>query len=146
MGSEALAFKDWLKSEGLLHTANVKQTFMDSIIGFEADDYLNSILTNIATREPLLPALGGLPFALELHVDTDLERFEAAGIKPYFIFNGLDTACRDRKTILNESQKASKTLHDAWTVYDQGRGDDAVVAFGKACEIYLLNPCVCIQF
>lgn len=137
MGSESLAFKDWLKGEGLVHSGDVKQIFEDTIIGFEADDYLNSILTNVATREPLLPALGGLPFALQLHVDTDLDRFEAAGIKPYFIFNGLDTACRDRKSILNESSKAAKTLHDAWTVYDQGRGDDAVLAFGKACGFHV---------
>lgn len=133
MGSESLAFKDWLRNEGLLHTGNIKQIFDDTIIGFEADDYLNSILTNVTTREPLLPALGGLPFGLQHHVDTDLDRFETAGIRPYFIFNGLDTACRDRKSVLNESQKASKTLHDAWTIYDSGRGDDAVVAFGKAC-------------
>lgn len=133
MGSQSLAFKDWLKSEGLVHTGNVKQTFEDTIIGFDAEDYLESILTNTSTREPLLPALGGLPFALQHHVDSDLQHFETVGIKPYFIFNGLDTTCRDRKSILNESQRASKTLHDAWTVYDQGRGDDAVLAFGKAC-------------
>jgi hypothetical protein len=136
MGSESLAFKEWLKGEGLLHTGNPKEMLGDSTIGFEAEDYLNNILTNITTREPLLPALGGLPFALQHHVDSDLDHLEAAGIKPYFIFNGLDTACRNRKTIFNESQKASKTLHDAWTVYDQGRGDDAVVAFGKACELH----------
>lgn len=144
MSAESLAFKDWLKVEGLVHTGNVKQIFDDTIIGFEAEDYLNSILTNSTTREPLLPALGGSPFALQHHVDSDLDRLEAAGIKPYFVFNGLDTACRDRKSVLNESLKASKTLHDAWTVYDQGRGDDAVVAFGKACQFSCLYRIRCV--
>lgn len=134
MGSESLAFKDWLKAEGLVVSANLNHEWNGKTIGIDAEDYLNTLLTNPQTREPLLPALGGLPFALREHIDKDLEQFRKAGIKPYFMFNGLEIGCRDRKTISKESQKAVQILDEAWRVYDQGRGDDAVVAFGKACK------------
>jgi hypothetical protein len=138
MSAESLAFKDWAKAEGLVLSGDIAE-FSDTIIGFEAEDYLNSLLNNTSTREPLLPALAGLPFALRQHVDADLASFADAGIEPRFIFNGLEIACRDRKSLMKESLKASKTLEEAWNVYDQGRGDDAVVAFGKACELILMR-------
>ncbi|KJX95519.1 xpg i-region protein [Zymoseptoria brevis] len=132
MSAESLAFKEWARAEGLVLSGDVAE-FDGATIGFDAEDYLNSLLNNVSTREPLLPALGGLPFALQQHVDSDLSSLEDAGIKSIFMFNGLDIACHDRKSIMRESQKATKTLNEAWSVYDQGRGDDAVVAFGRAC-------------
>ncbi|CAK3800673.1 xpg i-region [Lecanosticta acicola] len=129
---ESIAFKEWAKSESLVLNAKL-QEFDGAVVGFDGEDYLHTLLTNPQTREPLLPALGGLPFALEQHVDSDLENLKKAGIKPMFIFNGLDTACKDRKSIAKESQKAIAGLDEAWRVYDLGRGDDAVLAFGKAC-------------
>lgn len=135
MGPESLAFKDWAKSEGLLDSFPIDEGCKGKEIGIEAEDYLNSLLTNSQTREPLLPALGGLPFALKEHIDKDLDNFRHAGIIPTFVFNGLELGCRDRKTISKESQKAVQILDEAWRVYDQGRGDDAVIAFGKACML-----------
>jgi hypothetical protein len=136
-----MAFKEWARSEGMLMSGDVAE-FRDATVGFDAEDYLNSLLNNVSTREPLLPALGGLPFALRQHVDRDLSNLEDAGIKALFMFNGLDIACRDRKSIMRESQKATKTLDEAWSVYDLGRGDDAVVAFGKACKL-MMNGFTC---
>lgn len=130
---ESLAFKDWAKGEGLALSANLNE-FNGTVVGFDAEDYLNTLLTNAQTREPLLPALGGLPFALQQHVDQDLDHLQKAGVRPLFTFNGLDIACRDRKSISKESQKAVNTLDEAWRVYDLGQGDSAVVAFGKACK------------
>lgn len=134
MGSESLAFKDWVKTEGLVLSADINQEWKGKTVGIDAEDYLNTLLTNLQTREPLLPALGGLPFALQDHVEKDLEQFRKAGMTPKFVFNGLEIGCRDRKTISKESQKAVQTLDGAWNVYDQGRGDDAVSAFGRACK------------
>lgn len=136
----ASTFKDWVKAESLESTGSLSQ-FRDTRLAIDAEDYLTSLLTTTLTREPLLPALGGLPFALQKHVDADVTHFQNAGITPVFVFNGLDVGSRERAIISKESKKAAATLSEAWTIYDQGRGDDAVVAFGKACKsLYSSRP------
>jgi hypothetical protein len=125
--------KDWARNEGLDSVGQLEQ-FRGTAIGIEAEDYLNSILTNTLTREPLLPALGGLPFALQKHVDEDLANYRDAGIIPRFVFNGLQVASKDKAIVSREARKAAKILDDAWSIYDQGRGEEAVNAFGKACK------------
>ncbi|KAK5133335.1 hypothetical protein LTR08_007860 [Meristemomyces frigidus] len=127
-----MAFTNWARAEGLESVATLDH-FAPCHIAIDAEDYLNNLLTTTATREPLLPALGGLPFALQKHVDEDLASFKQAGITPLFVFNGLDVASRDRAMIGREAKKAAATLGEAWSIYDQGKGDEAVVAFGKAC-------------
>ena len=87
--------------------------------------------------EPLLPAHGGNGFTIKKRVDEDLARFRDAGITPWFVFNGLDIASRDRAAILNESRKAAKDLDAAWAIYDSGDGERAVQNFGKACKLAL---------
>jgi hypothetical protein len=134
MAAESLAFREWLLAEDLVRTAAVDE-FEDAVVGFDAEDYINMLLSRELTREPLLPALGGLPFALTDHIDRDLDQMLAQFRKPpMFIFNGLDVAVHDSKMIAKEGQKAVKILDEAWSVYDQGRGDAAVEAFGKTCE------------
>ena len=108
---ESAAFKEWARSEGVVVSTSLGE-FDGTVVGFDAEDYLNTLLTNPQTREPLLPALGGLPFALEQHVNNDLENMKKAGIKPIFFFNGLEVACRDRKSIAKEGQKAVSVLEE----------------------------------
>ncbi|TKA73403.1 hypothetical protein B0A55_04286 [Friedmanniomyces simplex] len=126
------AFKEWAQSESLEYNGKIEQ-FRKSCIAFDAEDYLDTLLTAALSREPLLPALGGLPFALQKHVDDDLQRFRDAEIKPVFVFNGLQAASKDGAMVAREAKRAAKVLDDAWSIYDQGRGEDAVNAFGKAC-------------
>ncbi|KAF7184919.1 Uncharacterized protein HII31_13731 [Pseudocercospora fuligena] len=125
-------FKDWASKKGLIQKSKISD-FDTATIGFDAEAYINNLLSNANTREPLLPALGGLPFALTQHIDAELARLREANITPWFVFNGIEMAPRDRKTLLKEGQKAVKVLETAWEVYDQGRGDDAVANFGKIC-------------
>jgi len=129
------AFKEWVQSEGLETSGKIDQ-FRKSCIAFDAEDYLDTLLTATLSREPLLPALGGLPFALQKHIDDDLQRFRDAEIKPIFVFNGLQAASKDGTMVAREGKRAAKILDDAWSIYDQGRGEDAVNAFGKACKCY----------
>ena len=140
MGSNALAFKDWASSEDCVASAPVDQ-LRNVHVGIDAEDYLHSLLVT-GSREPLLPALGGLPFSLKKRVDDDLLGFRDAGIEPLFVFNGLDLACKDRASILRESRKASGILESAWSTYDEGKGEAAVSLFGKACKFFPppLNP------
>ncbi|KAK3066399.1 hypothetical protein LTR53_017276, partial [Teratosphaeriaceae sp. CCFEE 6253] len=126
------AFKDWARAEGLEDHANIS-VLRNCRIAFDAEDYLDNLLTATLSREPLLPALGGLPFALQKHVDDDLRRFHEARIKPRFVFNGLQGASKHGAMVGREAKRAAKILDDAWSIYDQGRGEDAVNAFGKAC-------------
>lgn len=67
-------------------------------------------------------------------MDEDLQRFQDAGIEVTFVFNGVDLACKDRANILKSSARATETLESAWRIYDSGKGDEAVSAFGKACK------------
>ena len=106
-------------------------------VGIDAEEYLANFLSS--RKEPLLPALGGLPFSLKLHVDQDLKRFRDAGIEVTFVFNGLDLACVDLVNVLRASNKALETLDTAWRIYDAGRADDAVAAFGMACRSNVLR-------
>lgn len=132
-----MAFRDWCRSEDLEHHGPLSQ-FTGTTIAIDASDYLTTLLTSPATREPLLPALGGLPFALQKHVDADVAGFREAGITPVFVFEGLETGCRSEGMVGRESRQKAGVLGEAWGIYDQGRGDEAVVAFGKACKFTFL--------
>lgn len=130
--AESLAFREWAKQEDLVYTVPIGQ-FENSTIGYDAEDFVN-ILLSAEGREPLLPALGGLPFTLRTNIDRELENVEKlTGNKPLFMFNGIDLAFHDRKTISKESDKAIRILDEAWRVYENGDGDAAVRAFEKAC-------------
>lgn len=131
-------FKEWASKKNLIQKSKISD-FDTATIGFDAEAYINNLLSNTNTREPLLPALGGLPFALTQHIDAELARLREANITPWFVFNGIEMAPRDRKTLLKEGQKAVKVLETAWEVYDQGRGDDAVANFGKICKLHIVE-------
>lgn len=135
MGSNSLAFKTWLKEE-LVFFHQPLEAFRNRTIGIDAEDYLHSILQpGQQAPEPLLPAHGGNGFTIKKRVDEDLARFREAGIRPWFVFPGLDLPSRDRSTIFGESQKAAKALDAAWGIYDEGNGEGAVQSFGRACKL-----------
>jgi hypothetical protein len=136
MASRAQAFRDWASSESLTTSGSIDQLKNKRLI-IDAEDFLETILTSQASREPLLPALGGLPFALRKHVDTHIANFKEANITPTFVFNGLDLACKDRTTIARDSRLAARSLDEAWSLYSQSRADEAVAEFGKSCT------CIC---
>ncbi|KAK6441843.1 hypothetical protein LTR95_001922 [Oleoguttula sp. CCFEE 5521] len=132
MGLHILAFKEWATHDGVTVSGTIDQ-LRDKRVAIDAEDWLNTLLTAQTTREPLLPALGGLPFALKKHVNEHLEGFRSAGITPTFVFNGLDLACRDRAAIAKESRIAAASLDEAWRLYGESKADDAVAEFGKSC-------------
>nr|OQO27427.1 hypothetical protein B0A51_07878 [Rachicladosporium sp. CCFEE 5018] len=132
MGLHTLAFKEWATHDGVTVSGKIDQ-LREKRVAIDAEDWLNTLLTAQTTREPLLPALGGLPFALKKHVNEHLEGFRNAGITPTFVFNGLDLACRDRAMIAKESRIAAASLDEAWRLYGESKADDAVAEFGKSC-------------
>lgn len=134
MGLNALPFSDWATSEGVTISGPIDQLKGKRLI-VEAENFLDILLTSQPTREPLLPALGGLPFALKKHLDAHLANFEEAGITPTFVFNGLEYACQDRNSVSRESRTAAQSLNEAWSLYSQSKADDAVAEFGKSCML-----------
>lgn len=132
MATQGLAFKDWATTEGCLKDSDTAE-LKAKHIAIDAEEYLFALLA-ARNREPLLPALGGLPLGLKERVEKDIAAFREGECTPFFVFNGLDVACNDRASILKESKKAASWLGEAWAVYDQGKGEAAVEAFGKACE------------
>ena len=129
----SVVFKEWATAENIAQACQIDQ-FRAACVGIDAEDYIHSLLISNPNREPLSPALGGLPFTLFKRVDEDLEGFREAGIEVIFVFNGLELACRDRASALRESRKAANVLSEAWTTYDNAEGEKAVSMFGRACE------------
>ncbi|KAL8801382.1 MAG: hypothetical protein Q9182_004496 [Xanthomendoza sp. 2 TL-2023] len=62
----------------------------DGVIGIDAVYYLES-----SAREPLLSALGGFPLGLEFSIVRELNDLQAVGLRPHFVFNGLDYGIDD---------------------------------------------------
>lgn len=131
-----MAFRTWLKDE-VVYVVGPLESLRNDWVGIDAEEYFNSILSpGRQAPEPLLPAHGGCGFTIKKRIDEDLARFKEAGIKPCFVFNGLDLKGRDRASILKESRKATATLASAWEIYDAGDGETAVKRFGAACKFF----------
>ncbi|KAL8815851.1 MAG: hypothetical protein Q9223_005053 [Gallowayella weberi] len=62
----------------------------DSVIGIDAAYYLES-----TAKEPLLSALGGFPLGLESSIVRELNDLQSVGLRPHFVFNGLDYGIDD---------------------------------------------------
>lgn len=114
-------------------------------MGFEADEFIGRILTSIPTREPLLPALGGLPFGLDGHIEERLTALSEFDIKPVFVFNGLNPYGQERK--LDAQLRAISSIKTAWDYYSASHPDLAVAEFGNNCTfgsfvLYGLTCCL----
>lgn len=103
-------------------------------VGIEASDFLRQrILNNPSGKEPLVPALGGLPFAFNVHISNDLKKFESLGITPFFVFSGLDIAKHDSLT--QQRREGAETNAAAWTLYDKHIAEKAVERFGESSTL-----------
>ncbi|QIW94828.1 hypothetical protein AMS68_000346 [Peltaster fructicola] len=132
MACPGLAFHEWATEQKLTRSSSLNE-LRGAQVAVDADDYVNRLLTDSVTREPLLPALGGLPMGIKKHVNSHLEIFREFDITPRFVFNGLDIAIKDRGTTSREARKVADSLNEAWTLYGQSRADAAVEEFGKSC-------------
>jgi hypothetical protein len=84
--------------------------------------------------EPLLSALGGLPYGLKSEIEADLDHWKKHGVTPMFVFDGLyiigqeDMALRIAKEASRRSDKAWESYRDAKT---EQQLKDAVKGFGE---------------
>ncbi|KAF3483463.1 XPG I-region protein [Arthroderma uncinatum] len=101
-----------------------------SAIGIHATHYLDLHLNQYVTKEPLLIALGGFPFALQANITRELQALKAAEVTPIFVFDGLD-AGKPYPDFSAQTENA-KALQQAWDYYDQQQADQVVDAFSGA--------------
>lgn len=133
MACAGLIFHEWINDQKLSRTGDFSD-LRGAQIAIDADDYVDRLLTDTNSREPLLPALGGLPMGFKKHVNNHLALFAEYDITPRFVFNGLDIATTKRTAFSREARKTADSLNDAWSLYSQSRADAAVEEFGKSCE------------
>lgn len=103
-------------------------------VGIEAAEYLSQrILNHPRAKEPLVPALGGLPLALTLYIEADLNIFRALEIEPWFIFSGLDITKQDNP--FQQKQDEATVNANAWNLYDSHQAEASVAKFGESTYV-----------
>ncbi|KAJ5783035.1 XPG N-terminal [Penicillium paradoxum] len=100
-----------------------------AVVGIDASHYINQHLVNQSTREALLGALGGFPFALRANIEKELQVFKSLGVACIFVFNGLEFGKKEQRA---QPPAASRSFEQAWDLYDQQQADQVVDAFSSA--------------
>ncbi|KAL1980154.1 hypothetical protein VTN96DRAFT_4585 [Rasamsonia emersonii] len=101
-----------------------------AVVGVDASHYIYQHLHHHSTREPLLIALGGFPFALKANIERELQTYKNLGITLVFVFNGLDFGRRDPQP--QARAESARAFEQAWELYDQQQADQVVDAFSNA--------------
>ncbi|KAF2238858.1 PIN domain-like protein [Viridothelium virens] len=104
-----------------------------AVVAIEASHYLGRLLMNPSSKEPLLAALGGLPFTMRTTVQNEIAAFRDANIKPIFVFDGLDVS--KTKAVFQQADEAVRANTTAWSLYNQHQAENAVTAFGESCAV-----------
>ena len=103
-------------------------------VGIEAAHYLpHRILSHPREREPLVPALGGLPLGMKQYIEEDLNTFESLQIEPWFVFSGLDITKPDDP--FQQKQREASVNTTAWSLYDSNQAEASVAKFGESTYV-----------
>lgn len=118
---------DWLASR---HSSLPLSALKGAVVGIDASHYISQHLLHHSTREPLLVALGGFPFALKSNIERELRLLKELGIATLFVFNGLDFGTKNQRP--HVSPESVRAFEQAWDLYDQQQADQVVDAFSGA--------------
>ncbi|KAL8735967.1 MAG: hypothetical protein Q9166_000529 [cf. Caloplaca sp. 2 TL-2023] len=94
----------------------------DSVIGIDAAYYLTG-----PAKEPLVSAIGGFPLALETTLLRELNDLQAVGLRPHFVFNGLDYGTDDDPFGPSLASAASNAV--AFETYEAENAVQAIQVF-----------------
>jgi len=108
----------------------------DTAIGIEAHYYLQKALAS-QLKEPLVSALGGFPFGLKQMIQNDMRELRENGIKPVFVFSGIQLAPTEKPFSVPDNSAKLRTR--AWELYDKGQAVEAVDMFGQAGVITVVE-------
>ena len=106
------------------------------MIGIDAIYYLENLPEN--SREPLLSALGGFPFELESVIIKHLNELQSAGLKPHFVFNGLDHGVKDDP--FGPSITLARANAAAFEIYERDLASDTLSRFKASGSWYIEIP------
>jgi hypothetical protein len=133
--SNSIMIRDFESWKNLVEASQLEE-LRGTRVGIEAADYLRQrILVHTTNKEPLVPALGGLPLGFASHIKDDLNKFAAFDITPFFVFSGLDIAKQDN--LVQQRREGAANIATAWSSYDSHFADQAVHQFGESGKIKL---------
>lgn len=92
----------------------------------DANYYLETWLSP-PHKEALLSALGGFPLASEASIVQNLQDLQAAGLKPHFVFDGLDFGIKDDP--FAQSIASARANAVAFDVYERDLAAEAADRF-----------------
>ncbi|KAK9469679.1 temperature dependent protein affecting M2 dsRNA replication-domain-containing protein [Lipomyces arxii] len=101
----------------------------DTVLGIDAEYFFLQQLSPSGKKEPLFHALGGIPFAVKAILDNFLNAMQAAGVKPIFVFRGVQIYKNDQMFTRSDLQHQKRL--EAWDSYDRSKGDIAVSIFNE---------------
>lgn len=118
----------YLRERKLAQTAPLS-ALAGTRLGIDVTYYVKQLLQDADQREPLIASTGGLPLSLANRIESDLRQLDKAGIKPVFVFSGLPLTSRPpSKGINNQAERENMVKNEAWSYYEDGQVDRAVVA------------------
>lgn len=121
-------FENWNNTLG---EASQLEELRGTRVGIEAAQYLSHrILNHPRAKEPLVPALGGLPLSFRPRIEDDLSKFASLNIQPFFVFSGLDIAKNDDP--FRQRQEGAAINAAAWNLYDNHEPETSVMKFGQS--------------
>lgn len=135
MSSTVRSFDEWAAARSqTLPLSSLK----GAVVGIEAFHYLDLHLNHYSTKEPLLIALGGFPFALKSNIEKEIQTLKSLGITCLFVFSGLDFGKKEHT--FSAQTESSRALDQAWNFYDNQQADQVVDAFSAAGELGTSPP------
>ncbi|KAK9455403.1 temperature dependent protein affecting M2 dsRNA replication-domain-containing protein [Dipodascopsis uninucleata] len=102
----------------------------DATIGIDSEFLLSQLLSAPGKKEPLLLALGGLPFSLEASLENFLSAIKSAGAKCLFVFKGIQTYKSDDPFSPSLEIRDQKR-NEAWEAYGKAKGEKTVNIFNE---------------
>jgi hypothetical protein len=117
-------FDEW--GSGLTEVAQL-DILSNSRIAIEAAHYLSRLVTKPTNTEPLLAALGGVPFRMKGEILDELKTLQSLNITPIFVFSGLHVGKKTGST--RASEQLSNYCSEAWTHYDAHDPEGALSKF-----------------
>ena len=98
------------------------------VLGIEAEFYIQRLLT--LHKEPLVPALGGVPFALQTHIEDELDKLASEGVTPLFVFSGMSIVNKNAADLALEESNSINAR--GWELYDRGEAENIVATFERS--------------
>jgi hypothetical protein len=125
--------QEFLSERKLLQTGQVA-TLAHTRLGIEGTNWLKKITIN----EPFQVATGGAPLTLVHTLETELDKFKKAQVKPFFVFSGLSLVKKDRP-FTSGSDSRALIRSSAWEAYYNGEIAEAAALFESAEKHISLN-------